>query len=115
MAGEEFFGEIDKALRELRDGLFLVRALLRRGKFEERMGQTVDDLYERSGYQERALRPRFGLDSTVKRVPRNEAVAILEQKGVAVEETPQLIISRLAALPGTSPPAGRLLQVFQPA
>jgi thiamine-phosphate pyrophosphorylase len=95
MAGEEFFGEIDKALCELRDGLFVVRALLRRGKFEERLGQTVDDLFERSGYQERALRPRFGLDSTIKRVPRNEAVAILEQKGIAVEETPQLIVSRL--------------------
>lgn len=97
MAGEEFFGEIDKALNDLRDGLFVVRGLLKRGKFEERLGQAVDDLYQRSGYQERALRPRFGLESSVKRVPRNEAVAMLEHKGIAVEETPQLIISRLAA------------------
>lgn len=96
MAGEEFFGEIDKALCDLRDGLFVSRALLKRGRFDEHLGQKIDDLFERSGYQERALRPRFGLDTTIKRVQRHESVAILEQKGIAVEETPQLIVTRLA-------------------
>lgn len=95
MAGEEFFGEIDKALCEMRDGLFVSRALLKRGKFDVHLAQKIDDLFERSGYQERALRPRFGLDTNIKRLPRHESVAILEQKGIAVEETPQLIITRL--------------------
>jgi thiamine-phosphate diphosphorylase len=95
MAGEEFFGEIDTALCDLRDGLLVSRALLRRGKFDEQLAQKLDDLHERSGYQERALRPRFGLETTVKRLQRHESVAVLERKGIAVEETPQLIISRL--------------------
>lgn len=95
MAGEEFFGEIDAALCDLRDGLLVSRALLKRGKFDEQLAQKIDDLFERSGYQERALRPRFGLDTTIKRLQRHESVAVLEQKGIAVEETPQLIVGRL--------------------
>jgi thiamine-phosphate pyrophosphorylase len=96
MPGAELFSELDNALRELGDRLFLSQALLRRGRFEDRLVQSVEDLHERSGYQERALRPRIGLDPIEKRPPRHMSVAVLEQKGIAVEETPQLIIEKLS-------------------
>jgi thiamine-phosphate pyrophosphorylase len=96
MPGAELFGELDSALRDLRDRLFLAQALMQRGKFDEQLVQSVEDLHERSGYQERALRPRFGLDPVEKRPPRHVSVAVLEQKGITVEETPQLIVEKLA-------------------
>jgi thiamine-phosphate diphosphorylase len=95
MANTELFESMDVGLRELHEHLLLVKGLLRRAGLDERLMQAVADLTERAGYHERALRPRLGLPQTVARPSRSETVALLEKKGLAVEETPQLILAGL--------------------
>ena len=95
MAENEIYANIDKAMRRLRDDLFLTRGLLKRDARLTPLAQVVNDLFDRAGYQERALRPRLGLEQVSFYLTRNETVAILEQKGVAVEESPELIYAQI--------------------
>jgi len=95
MPEAEIYQEMDSCLAKLRDQLPLIRALLAVDRRTEGLAQRLADLAERASYQERALRPRFGLKQAPRQQARLQQIAILEQKGLAVEQTPALTLKHL--------------------